>query len=537
MVRSRICRALGTTAVLVLAFSATATADVARYTNPAATATSGDCSIAFPCRIDYAIEGASDGDNVVVAPGEYQVDAPIVAPAIDIVGDPGPRPVLVGASTLTSELLSFRNGGTLRHLTLRGTAPGMDSLVLEDGTGEDLEIVSVAGDGAKLVGSMAPTVLRDTVVRTEIAGGGSAALKLRNPGGGDVALRNVTAIAPDATAIRCDIGGGSQATIVNTIARGGAADVDGTIGATACIASYSNLRAELSPSLTLGDGIQSEAPVFADAANHDFRPLEGSPTIDAGTADALTGTTDPDGRERGATPDIGAFECCGEVPPVVTPTPTPTATATPTPSHGRPEDKPKKDKTDKEHPTPSQGETIVVSPGNSRILVRKPGNAHFVPLEQAVELPVGTVVDAKLGRIQLSTQLDDGTVQTGTFWGSRFKILQSPEGSGMTSLALRGGNFRRCPRRAGASLAHTSGVAREYPKRKVVRRLWARDRGGRFRTYGNNSVATARGTKWVTRDRCDGTATRVFEGSVAVRDKRRHKTVIVRAGHRYLAHR
>jgi hypothetical protein len=36
-------------------------------------------------------------------------------------------------------------------------------------------------------------------------------------------------------------------------------------------------------------------------------------------------------------------------------------------------------------------------------------------------------------------------------------------------------------------------------------------------------------------DRCDGTLTRVTEGAVAVRDKVRHRTVLVRAGHSYLA--
>ena len=79
---------------------------------------------------------------------------------------------------------------------------------------------------------------------------------------------------------------------------------------------------------------------------------------------------------------------------------------------------------------------------------------------------------------------------------------------------------------------------RENPTtRRVVRSLWARDRGGRFRTYGNNSVATARGTAWVTTDRCDGTVTRVREGAVAVKDRRTGRTVIVRAGRSYLARR
>ena len=99
----------------------------------------------------------------------------------------------------------------------------------------------------------------------------------------------------------------------------------------------------------------------------------------------------------------------------------------------------------------------------------------------------------------------------------------------MTTLALRGGDFRSC-RRAGEA------GERAPRRRSPVRSLWARDKGGRFRTHGNNSVATARGTAWVTRDRCDGTLTRVTEGAVSVRDPA-PRTVLVRAGHKYLARR
>ena len=44
-----------------------------------------------------------------------------------------------------------------------------------------------------------------------------------------------------------------------------------------------------------------------------------------------------------------------------------------------------------------------------------------------------------------------------------------------------------------------------------------------------------RGTRWVVSDRCDGTLTRVVRGSVTVRDRVRHKAVIVREGEQYLA--
>jgi hypothetical protein len=189
-------------------------------------------------------------------------------------------------------------------------------------------------------------------------------------------------------------------------------------------------------------------------------------------------------------------------------------------------------------PAPVLGETVVVQPGRGSVLVRRPGARRFRKLAGAALLPSGTVIDARRGRIRLTTALDGtGAFQTGRFWGSRFQVRQSAKGAGMTSLALRGGDFGRCPARSSA-LAHASVVPRENPTtRRVVRRLWARDHGGRFRTYGNNSVATARGTAWVTQDRCDGTVTRVREGAVAVTNRRTGRTRIVRAGHAHLVRR
>jgi hypothetical protein len=44
-----------------------------------------------------------------------------------------------------------------------------------------------------------------------------------------------------------------------------------------------------------------------------------------------------------------------------------------------------------------------------------------------------------------------------------------------------------------------------------------------------------RGTTWLMEERCAGSYTKVKEGKVSVRDRRRHRTVLVRAGHSYLA--
>jgi len=72
-------------------------------------------------------------------------------------------------------------------------------------------------------------------------------------------------------------------------------------------------------------------------------------------------------------------------------------------------------------------------------------------------------------------------------------------------------------------------------KKPKTRSLWAHDNHGRYRTRGQNSVATVRGTTWVTQERCDGTLTRVIHGAVVVKDRHTRGKVVVRAGHRFLA--
>jgi hypothetical protein len=152
---------------------------------------------------------------------------------------------------------------------------------------------------------------------------------------------------------------------------------------------------------------------------------------------------------------------------------------------------------------------------------------------------VGSLVDTRKGAVELVSATDAaGRTQTGTFNGGLFRVQQRLGAKGRTDLILSGGRFAKTCRRAGRAaksgvLAVTS--AKRKRSRRTVRKLWGRDSGGRFRTYGRDSVATVRGTRWLTLDRCDGTLVRVTEGAVAVRDRRRGKTVVVRAGRSYFA--
>jgi hypothetical protein len=52
---------------------------------------------------------------------------------------------------------------------------------------------------------------------------------------------------------------------------------------------------------------------------------------------------------------------------------------------------------------------------------------------------------------------------------------------------------------------------------------------------GKHSAATVVGTKWLVEDRCRSTLTKVTKGKVSVRDFIKKKTVIVRAGKKYVA--
>jgi hypothetical protein len=177
-------------------------------------------------------------------------------------------------------------------------------------------------------------------------------------------------------------------------------------------------------------------------------------------------------------------------------------------------------------PPPEPGKTVNVSVRAGRVFVRIPPSRRFVELKDARQIPVGATIDTRRGRVNLVSAADrQGTTQLAWFYSGIFKVGQSGGSQPITNLTLAE-PLARCPRGNRANAA----------ARKKTRRLWGEGRG-RFRTTGQFSSATVRGTRWLVVDRCDGTLTRVTEGSVAVRDFVRRRTVLVRAGRQYLARR
>jgi hypothetical protein len=173
---------------------------------------------------------------------------------------------------------------------------------------------------------------------------------------------------------------------------------------------------------------------------------------------------------------------------------------------------------------PELGKSVGVDPADGLVRVRRPGEAGWSAVDAGGTVPTGTVIDTRLGKVTLTTALGGGATQTATFWGGVFEVRQSGNGHGYTDIHLRGPGPAGCPR--------TLAVA---AKKRGGNSLWGSDKHGRYRTHGRNSVATVRGTSWLTTERCDGTLTWVREGAVAVRDRRQGRTVLVRAGHGHLA--
>jgi hypothetical protein len=165
--------------------------------------------------------------------------------------------------------------------------------------------------------------------------------------------------------------------------------------------------------------------------------------------------------------------------------------------------------------SPVAGKSVGAVPVSGTVLVRVPGSSKFVPLDPSV-IKNGAEVDARKGVVQI-TRADGGVAK---FYDGIFKLSQS---GGITTLTLS--EKLDCSKRARAAAAK--------PK---TRKLWG-DGKGKFRTKGQYSAATIRGTKWLVTDTCTTTVTRVAQGSVSVRDEQLKKTVVVRAGKRYTARR
>lgn len=491
----------------------------------------GECNQDCTLREAVAIADTSTGRWVQVPPGVYRLSSPLVL-GNDVVfgaafsGDfsSGARTAVIDARG-TGRAVQVAPGasGILAGVTVTGGTADVGAGVFVPATAQltvynaivSDNVASARGGGIATAGNL--FVYRTTVsgnrstgdgggISVE-AGGAAQGLAATISGntasgsGGGVAsadellLANVT-VADN----RAATGGGiswagvdATTTMWNTIVSGN------TTGACAGALTQrsgwqANIADDSSCAFAPGEGTVTDprlGPLRNNRGPTDTHALlAGSPAINAGGANLCSATTeDQRGAQAVGNCDIGAFEFGGRVP-------------------------------EPQLPPPVPGETVNVALRSGTVRVKVAGHDEFFTLRDNQQIPVSSTVDTTKGQI---TMVAAGRKQKAWFYDGVFKFGQTRGRKPLTTLSLTA--KLSCPKGNGAIAA---------AKRK--RRLWG-DGKGRFRTKGSFSSATVRGTKWLTEDRCNGTLTRVKKGTVAVRDFRRKRTVIVRAGQRYLAQR
>jgi len=321
--------------ILITALSAlalalpTAASAATRYASPTGDASAATtCPQDDPCDIKTAMTHASvsDGDEVVVGPGIYEItteaQALTLTKAIHVHGEAGEPMPVVNAST-NQGIFSNNPGARLSRMRINHTGP-FNALMFTAGTAEQVYARTSAGGGFGCATS-GTAIVRDSVCySTGINGAGVGA----NMSGGEmkVKLRNVTAVATGSLAasagvrLQSSTGADHEIDARGVIAMGAVNDVyisEDTTSTARMTFAHSNYNTVFvggnnDPEVTpAGAGTnQTEEPVFVDAPGGDFHELPASPTVDAGALDEVSGAFDLDGNARidGAAPDIGAYE-------------------------------------------------------------------------------------------------------------------------------------------------------------------------------------------------------------------------------------
>jgi len=180
---------------------------------------------------------------------------------------------------------------------------------------------------------------------------------------------------------------------------------------------------------------------------------------------------------------------------------------------------------------PEQGKTAVTEPVSGTVKIKVPGSDQFQ--EISGEIPVGSVIDTRNGRVRLTTAKDSkGNTQTAEFKEGLFKLLQGQR-SAQTILKLTGP--KSCKAATSARSASSAPVSRRA-KRGRGRTLWGSGKG-KFSSRGSKGSGSVRGTTWRVTDRCNGTTLiQSIEGRVLAKDtagKKRQK--LLTSGKKFVA--
>ena len=164
------------------------------------------------------------------------------------------------------------------------------------------------------------------------------------------------------------------------------------------------------------------------------------------------------------------------------------------------------------------GEVLVRLASNQtglrRTLARQVPTDRFVPLKGVATIPIGSLIDARNGTLELTTAANSSTravrIQRGRFAAALFTLRQVRRLRPTTDLVLQ----------TPAGMARACAPRRPNPVRSHVVRTLVGSGEGLFRTVGAASTTLSTRGAWTVNDRCDGTLTIMSTGTATVRDHR-----------------
>jgi hypothetical protein len=333
-------RILQIVSLLLVALAIPASADAAtRYASPGGTGSIATCDLLSPCSLTDALSVGSvaDGDEVILAPGSYTVASSLsVVNAVTVRGSAGAAATVINTSALYG--LAVNNASAVvQALEIRHSVSNESALFIANGTAERVIAKSNDGNGCELLNG----TIRDSIcVTTAPTARFGLTVNPSTAASYSPVLRNVTVLGRGPTSSGIMIFGDSTTTVTldarSVIARGNNYDVIASDAPGASVSTVNLTHSNFANVLTSGDGSvtsssansnQTADPVFVDPLALNFHQAAGSPTIDAGVTDGLSGLADVDGEARtgGSAADIGA----DEVIPPAGPGPGPVADTTP----------------------------------------------------------------------------------------------------------------------------------------------------------------------------------------------------------------
>jgi hypothetical protein len=315
-----------------------------RFAAPGGMGTDPCNEVDNPCSLFTAADetqGAEPGDEVVLTPGSYSDAAGDLGPdksvlfkeGISVHGEAGqPRPVITLTSPASSGLLASED--TVSHIEI-DTAVAAESIEAVGGTVEDVISRSSTAGGAscRAFGG----TIRDSVCLSSGSKSDALAVTLQQGStGGTEALRNVTAVATGSESTGLELtavapgasipGPTFTVSASGVMARGTEHDVLARSLSSGAPGSGPNMNAVFDHSDYASTATETDQGLGTAAITHagtrtnieatpllaadGFHELPGSPTVNAGATDELSGETDIDGQPRtldGAA-DIGADE-------------------------------------------------------------------------------------------------------------------------------------------------------------------------------------------------------------------------------------